>query len=653
ADKLAKGLPRRTVDSFAVLPVLRMALEAVKGTTDFGVLFASMSMFLVMAAMGLSGALMRLMAERRAAEAGMLLACGFTERNVLHAIIGEGSVLAILGAGAGCGLGVLYANAIVSLLASGAIGTIGNARLHLHVQTGSLVLGSIIGAGAGFASTWWGVRKLVRHRVLDLLAGWRALGTGGRSARFPVAAVVGAVAAVMAVALIGLGLAAAISPTAVFFGGGFALLAAAMCACYLVLARAMRRPMGRVSLGRLVVRSAAANRLRSMLAVGLFACAAFVIIAAAANRRDYSQIDIHDKTSGTGGFALRATSSLPIRYDFGTATGREKLGFPPEDQALFDAVNVYSFLASPGDDISCLNLAKAGMPRIIGASNAFIERGGFGLQGMAAKDAEGRPACRSRAAGRPLRASWSSLREREWCGGRIPVVGDAGSVQWSLHSAPGKTLALPIGGDRGLCVAGVIPNSIFAGELVMSDRCFRQIFPSETDPRYFLIETPPGREDAVADALRRNLGDAGLEVRNTGEILNSIISVQNTYLSTFTALGGLGVALGTFGLAAVLLRSALERRGEFALMLATGFSRVHLVWLLVLENAGLLAVGLLAGSAAALVAVVPQLRSAEASVNWLLLAALPVAIMALGLLVCTAAAAAMLRGNLVEALREE
>jgi len=295
------------------------------------------------------------------------------------------------------------------------------------------------------------------------------------------------------------------------------------------------------------------------------------------------------------------------------------------------------------------------MPKIIGASDAFIERGGFGLRGMTARDAEGQR----------HEASWASLRGREWFGSRTPVIGDAGSVQWSLHSGLGKTIALPggagnsktrpapAGGGRELCVVGVIPNSIFAGELVMYDRYFRRIYPSERDPRYFLIETPPGREDAVADALRRNLGDAGLEVRNTGEILNSIISVQNTYLSTFTALGGLGVALGTFGLAAVLLRSALERRGEFALMLATGFRRVQLVWLLALENAGLLAIGLLAGSAAALVAVVPQLRSAEADVNWLLLALVPAATLALGLVVCIAAAAAMLRGNLVEALREE
>jgi len=45
---------------------------------------------------------------------------------------------------------------------------------------------------------------------------------------------------------------------------------------------------------------------------------------------------------------------------------------------------------------------------------------------------------------------------------------------------------------------------------------------------------------------------------------------------TFLALGGLGVILGTVGVVVVVLRSALERRGEFALMLAVGFEHRHL-----------------------------------------------------------------------------
>ncbi len=145
----------------------------------------------------------------------------------------------------------------------------------------------------------------------------------------------------------------------------------------------------------------------------------------------------------------------------------------------------------------------------------------------------------------------------------------------------------------------------------------------------------------------------GLEVRGTRDILNELTGVQNAYLSTFLTLGGLGVVLGTVALAATLLRNAFERRGEFALMLATGFSRRAIAGLLVMENAELLIAGLLCGSASALVAVAPQLGSVDAAVNWAAVIALIAAIMGVGLAACIVAAAASVRGNLVEALRSE
>ena len=59
-------------------------------------------------------------------------------------------------------------------------------------------------------------------------------------------------------------------------------------------------------------------------------------------------------------------------------------------------------------------------------------------------------------------------------------------------------------------------------------------------------------------------GSRDLEVRETREVLQAVAGVQNTYLSAFAALGGLGLLLGTVGLAAALLRAAVERRRELA-----------------------------------------------------------------------------------------
>jgi hypothetical protein len=247
------------------------------------------------------------------------------------------------------------------------------------------------------------------------------------------------------------------------------------------------------------------------------------------------------------------------------------------------------------------------------------------------------------------------LLQQPAAGGAVPAFGDGDSVEWSLHSGLGQTY--PVTGEGGrpatLRFVGLLAGSIFQSELLVAQDQFRRLYPSVAGARYFLLDVPPGREPAVASALRATLGDLGLQVRTTREVLDSYLRVQNTYLSMFLALGGLGVLLGTVGMVTVLLRSALERRAEFALLLATGFDRRDLARLLVLENAGLLVAGVVLGAVAALVAVAPQLASPTASPQWATPAALLAGIIALGLGACWAAARVAIRGNLLAALREE
>ena len=62
------------------------------------------------------------------------------------------------------------------------------------------------------------------------------------------------------------------------------------------------------------------------------------------------------------------------------------------------------------------------------------------------------------------------------------------------------------------------------------------------------------------------LGDYGFRSETTVGRLSTLAAVQNTYLATFQSLGGLGLMLGTIGLAVVQWRNVLERRGELALL---------------------------------------------------------------------------------------
>ena len=132
-------------------------------------------------------------------------------------------------------------------------------------------------------------------------------------------------------------------------------------------------------------------------------------------------------------------------------------------------------------------------------------------------------------------------------------------------------------------------------------------------------------------ALQTALADQGVSVLSASQRLQSYLDVENMYLDTFKALGGLGLLLGAVGLAIVLLRGVWERRGELALLRALGFRGGQLAWLVLAENALLLAMGLAAGTMAALLAVAPHLVGSGAAPVWGRLAALLALVIAVGL----------------------
>ena len=145
----------------------------------------------------------------------------------------------------------------------------------------------------------------------------------------------------------------------------------------------------------------------------------------------------------------------------------------------------------------------------------------------------------------------------------------------------------------------------------------------------------------------------GLAARSTRGRLNELFVVQNTYLSTFQTLGGLGLLLGTIGLAAVLLRNIWERRSELALMQALGFTRGALIWLVLSENAVLVAAGLAAGLLSAGLAIAPHAASRAELIPWSSLLLTFAAVFAAGMLAGWAALIPALRARLLPALRME
>jgi ABC-type antimicrobial peptide transport system permease subunit len=293
----------------------------------------------------------------------------------------------------------------------------------------------------------------------------------------------------------------------------------------------------------------------------------------------------------------------------------------------------------PGEDASCLNLYQPEKPRILGVPSELIKRGGFQFQASSAENGEN---------------PWLLL-EQEIAPEVISAFGDYNSVLWILHLGLGKDLVMQdeLGNTIKLRLLGLLQSSIFQSEILISEANFLKHFPSQSGYSYFLIETPLTNAEATTQILESALSDYGFDVTSTTEKLADYQAVENTYLSVFQMLGGLGLLLGTLGLGIILIRNIIERRGELATLRAFGFRRSTLAKMLVAENSFLILCGILIGSVSALVAVLPHLLGGHAQTPWLSLTFTLTLVFMIGLIASFVAVSTALRIPLLPALKAE
>jgi putative ABC transport system permease protein len=188
----------------------------------------------------------------------------------------------------------------------------------------------------------------------------------------------------------------------------------------------------------------------------------------------------------------------------------------------------------------------------------------------------------------------------------------------------------------------------------MSEANVIRLFPDEEGARFFLLEASPDELEAVTTAVEDRMSDFGADARSTVERIAEFHRVENTYLSTFQTLGGLGLLLGTVGFSAVLLRNVLERRRELALLTAVGYTHGQLFAIVLSEGLLLLSLGLASGVVCALVAIAPAAIDRGGALptgagTWMLLGA----IFGTGAAASIVATRAAIRTNLLGALRAE
>ena len=586
-----RELRRRLPDALAVSaglvwrPIRSQQVRAASGGTDFGQLFLGFSIFLAASAALLVLLVMRLSVEQRTRQIGVMFATGFTAARIRTLFLAEGLVVLAAGSALGALGSAGYAWLMLTGLKTVWSDALGTTLVELSLGKRTILLGCAGGFIVGAVAVWRGIGRIGRMRVVRALSGRRA--EEGRVVRGrgfqPVAA--GLFVAAMVVVLAAL-VTERLNTTAAFFIGGVCLLAAFLAALRAWLARIRSRKVrpGRMALGW---RNAARNPHRSMLTSGLLASASFIMVAVGSMKASSTRTG---DPPPPGGYALVAEFDVPVPYDMNLKKGRGLLAVGGGDE-LWRGVRFANMRTGPGEDASWRNLFRPTSPRVTSVPERLVKEGAFPFASHLG-DVEN---------------PWELL-DAPLPDGAVPAVADYETARWIVHKRLGDALTVSDerGAGRSLRIVALLRKSIFQGEILVSERSFRELFPSRSGYGQILIATRPEDSGRVKSILSRDLADFGVTVESTAERLSSFTRIADSYISAFEALGGLGLLLGSLGLVVVLIRGVIERRSEIALLSALGFGPGHVALLVSAENSFLLLSGMLAGTVSALFAVAPE-----------------------------------------------
>lgn len=322
--------------------------------------------------------------------------------------------------------------------------------------------------------------------------------------------------------------------------------------------------------------------------VMVVALASYLVLSVGANQQ-MPPANPDDKASGTGGYRYLGVSSLPLYGALESKTETERLALDPASLTF----SSLPMRLREGDDATCLNLNKAKQPSILGVDSERLAREGrFSFVGSGAGDA------------------WKALT-RPLPNGEIPVVADENTVLWSLQKTNGALITII--GDQGSPVScrivGVLKRSVLQGSLIMDENTFITLFPNRSGYRKFLIAS--GAATAAANAtLLTSAGEPfGLAMTRTTDRLADFASVENTYVAVFSVLGGLGLLIGVAGSGVIVKRVLLSSSKETALLLALGLTVTQVCKIRLREHRAGSFDGLIIGLLAGMVACTEALRS--------------------------------------------
>jgi ABC-type lipoprotein release transport system permease subunit len=630
----------RAEDAGAVMMNLaRDGARAAQGSTDFNGLFIGMLFILIISSLLLASLTFSLTLDSRKRELALLLATGWSRQRCLMTYFLEWMptllIASILGVILGCGV----THFLIWSLSRFWRAAFAEASL-TYAFSLNVALISILSLMAIMGTILFlHLRRLTRQSPTTLwqVADERMTPLSRPSKVSPhLLNIFGTLLALLAL-LILLLTARGEHAHGAFFGAGFFLLLS------LVLFIRSSATLWRASLtdksGPILTGLCRAAHLprRNTPVVLLIALGTFLVIGVLSMKQDPAA-NTANPSSGSGGFESMVSSIIPFEREKGMEMAKRISG----------AKVVIPIRVHEGDNAGCLNMNAPVSPTVYGLDAQALAR----LRAFEPPNAGG---------------VWSPLSLTLTNGCLPALAADLSMLQYSLKAnANPNHGTLYRYGDASVQLVGVLPvrNTILQGALLMDEQAFLKAFPNEQGYRLWLCDYAPyllreltSAPTQLAKSNQKLMAvqhpEPGISIETTEQRLRLLASVESTYLDMFLVFGGLGLMLGLFGIALIIIRGVEERKHEFALLGALGLSRKHVFFLLFSEYGALIASGLFSGLLPALIAIQPAATALKSEMPWLTLLGV-IASLILSAMLCIVGSAFLVTRSLsLDALKNE
>lgn len=612
---------------------------AATNSTDFGSLFLYLSFFIIVAAISLIALLFSLHAQKRMAETAILATIGFRKKEIIRILFLEAALVVLIGSLIGVIFGIFYTKLMLLGLNTLWQDAVRTTMLEVHLLPTTILTGFLAGVFTALFALLFVLLRNLRKPLSVLIKGNELssplVNRRKKKVYFILAIILFVIAGVIALVSM-LGKLPNLETNFLIVGGLILLAGISLLNSFLL--SPSQTSIYTQGFFASVMKNVRLKKQRTLTAISLLAIGTFSVIITGANRKTFYGTE-NASSSGSGGFLFLAESTVPVLNDLNSQEGKAKYGLADEEP--LQNVHFIQMLSLDGNDASCLNLNQVSQPKILGITpQIFNQRNSFSFTYLD-KSVN-------------IQHPWLTLNH-PLSDGVIPAFADQTVITWGMQKKIGDTLLYTDEKGRILKVKimGGMENSVFQGNILISAELFRQHFPSVSGSKVMLVDGEFSKRSEIQSRLEYLFQDYGMVVTPSSEKLAQFNSVENTYLTVFMMLGGLGIIIGTIGLGIVLLRNLHERKQEIAIYQAIGFKQSFIFKLVFTENLFILLSGIAIGLISSFAGILPSFISPSFQLPTSFLLLILLLILLSGFAWIYFPVKSALRKNLIQVLRKE